>query len=259
MRPQKGFTLIELITVIVVLSILAAFSSQFIVTSLDSYSTGKRTNDLTNKGRTALEQIARYLRSAVPNSARVSSTGNCLELMPSVAGAFYEGQVSDRENGASSTSSLTTSPFTLGLGNAQYVVIGALDSSEIYSNSASLVSISSTSGNPITGVSFSIPQQFVRNSIQQRVYIGDYPKRFCVSGGDLLLYENYGLVTSSMNDGNPGGTSAIIAENVTSIGDAFSLSLGTENRNASVDISLQFTEGSLQVALNQTVLIRNVP
>lgn len=258
---QRGFTLIELITVMVLLSIIAAFSTQFIVTSLDSYNTNKKNNDLLNKGRTSLEQVARYLRSAVPNSARASASGNCLELMPSVGGAFYEGQVADTNNGSSSTSSIATSPFFLGLGTAEYAVIAALDSSEIYTSGSpsSVASLATTIGNPVTSLSLDTPHRFFRNSAQQRVFVGASPIRFCVLGGNLFLFENYGFVTSAMIDGNPGGDSVLMAANVAAVGNAFIVSTGTEDRSASVDISLQFFEENTQVNLQQTVFIRNVP
>lgn len=261
MKGQSGFTLIELVSVIVILAIIAAFSTQFIVTSLDSYYAGKRSNDLVNKGRTSLEQISRYLRSSVPNSTRVSASGNCLEVMPSVGGAFYDGQVADSENGAASISNISTSPFSLRLGNAEYAIVGALDSSDIYSSSlpSALTSLSSTVGDPIETLNFDLPHRFIRNSISQRVYIGDNPVRFCVSGGDLLLYENFGLITSSLTDTNPGGVSVLMASNVEAIGSAFVVSSGAENRSASVDLSLQFSDESLQLSLQQTVHIRNVP
>lgn len=261
MISQRGFTLIELVTVIVVLSIVAAFSTQFIVTSLDSYSTNKRSNDLVNTSRAAMEQIARYLRSAVPNSARVSSSGNCLEVMPSTGGAFYEGQVPDAENGAASVSSVVTSSFSLGLGDAEHAVIGALDSSEIYtaSSPSARADINSTVGNPIQSIQFDLPHRFMRNSINQRVYVGESPKRFCLAGGSLVLYENYGLITTAMDDSDPGGGRVLMANNVSAQGSAFQLSAGTEDRSASVDMSLVFSLSNTRVALQQTVLIRNVP
>jgi len=230
----------------VVIAIVAAFSTQFIVTAVDSYSTSKSASNLVNTGRTSIEQIARYLRTAVPNSVRVSATGNCLEVMPSVGGAFYESQVADSDNGAGLTSS---------------VVIGALQNNEIYSSAvpSARVTLSSTTGSPITTLSFATPHRFNRNSINQRVFLGDQPLRFCVSGGALFLYENYGLSTASLGDGSPGGDSVLMANNVSAVGQAFTVSQSTEDRSTAVDISLNFSDGTTRVDLAQTVLVRNVP
>lgn len=81
----------ELIFVLVILGLVGAIGSSFMVATMDMY---QRTQDrvaLMQRGRVALEQMSRYLRAAVPNSVRVSATGKCLEFVPVVAGGLlYE-------------------------------------------------------------------------------------------------------------------------------------------------------------------------
>ena len=260
-RVASGFTLIELVTVLVLLGIMSALGSQFIVTTVDSYRDSQNRSRLLAKSRTSVEQMTRYIRSAVPNSLRISPSGNCVEFLPAVGGAFYSGEVPDMQNGAALISSVATSPATISLGSADHLLIGAMSSAEIYANTspASRVDVSATSGTPVTSVTFSLPHRFVRNSINSRVFLAADPIRFCVVAGSIILYEGYGLLTSTLSDVSPGGDSVIMATDVSADGTAFVLSPGTEDRNTLLQLALTFIEGSSRVTFNQQILVRNVP
>lgn len=254
--------MIELIVVMLVVSILGAYSTSFVVSSTESYHLNRIQNRLLAKGRLSLEQMTRMLRSAVPNSIRVSPSGNCVEFLPSVGAAFYEAQVSDVSNGIMPmSSSVSTSPFLLDLGSAEHVVIGSFLASEIYSSASpsARAEVASTVGSPISQVNFSLPHRFIRNSNSRRVYLADDPVRFCLNGGSLWLYDNYGLLTTAINDGNPGGNATLMSDSVTTNASAFSLQAGTQARGAALSIALTYAESDIAIDLNQVVLARNVP
>src|SRR5690606_31531320 len=84
---QQGFTLIELIMVIVIGGILAMGVTSFITHSVGGYVATARRQALGGAGMVAAEKLARAARNALPNSIRVS--GNCLELIPVLAGSSY--------------------------------------------------------------------------------------------------------------------------------------------------------------------------
>lgn len=258
---NKGFTLIELILVLVILSIVASIGTQFLSTALNSYHQAQFRVKLIAKGRVSIEQITRQLRMAVPNSVRLSASNNCIEFLPIVGGASYEGVLPDSGNGAASISSIATSNFTLGLGTPAHVIVGAAQASEIYATGTSLsrVGLGSLGASPYTNIPLASSHEFRQNSTNRRVYLASNPKRFCVSGTDLIQYTNYGLLTSNVSDISPGGNSILMAQNVTAEGTAFSLSNDSQNRNASINIALRFNEGTESVDLYQTVFIRNVP
>jgi len=87
MRRAEGFTLVELVIVIVLLAIVATISVQFVALST------RGTIDVSARQQRALqgvvisEQISRELREAFPLSIRVA--GNCLEWLPIEAGTAY--------------------------------------------------------------------------------------------------------------------------------------------------------------------------
>lgn len=89
-RPhQAGFSLIELIVVVVLLGVLASGAGMLIANPLESYQAQVRRQQLVDQGEMALRQIARDVRRALPNSIRINPAGSALEMVNTVDGARY--------------------------------------------------------------------------------------------------------------------------------------------------------------------------
>ena len=88
-----GFTLIEMIVVIVLTGIIAGMVAVFIRSPIDAYVDTARRARLTADADTALRFFARDLRSALPNSLRVTAPDangvQYLEFVPTTGGARY--------------------------------------------------------------------------------------------------------------------------------------------------------------------------
>ena len=54
-KSVQGFTLIELIAVIVILAILASIGSHFVITTIESYHDVEQRSKLINRGRLVVE------------------------------------------------------------------------------------------------------------------------------------------------------------------------------------------------------------
>lgn len=259
--PSRGFTLIEVIVVLVLLSIIGSIGSHFIVTAVDAYASADARQKLAQRARVTIEQLSRELRLAVPNSARVSASGNCIEFLPSIAAGFYTSPVATPSNAKAETSTVETRGLSAFAGVAKYAAISPFSSSELYSldNPSAMAAVSSISTPPSATVILSAAHTFVRNSAQQRVFIAADPIRFCMSGDTLVRYSGYGLFTASLMDAPPGGLSSLMAHQVTSGSTAFALSPGSEDRNTIVRIDLQFSSAGEMVRTQHQVGIRNVP
>ncbi len=74
MRKYDGFTLIELVLVIVIISILAAMSSKPLMQGLNLYTTGQNINTADWQGNYALEHMSRMIRSLTSSSSITAAT-----------------------------------------------------------------------------------------------------------------------------------------------------------------------------------------
>jgi MSHA biogenesis protein MshO len=88
MKPMRGFTLVELVVVIMITGIMAASIAVFFVPAINAYFDTRRRAEMTDAADTALRRMMRDVRRAVPNSIRIPGP-LCFQLVPTVAGGLY--------------------------------------------------------------------------------------------------------------------------------------------------------------------------
>ena len=71
-KGSKGFTIIELIVVIIILGVVGVFTFQFISSGIQTYITMQRQKDLLDEARLCLERMSREIRDA----EQILSTSN---------------------------------------------------------------------------------------------------------------------------------------------------------------------------------------
>ena len=87
-RRNRGFTLVELVIVIVLMSIVSLAGVEIIRQSSEIYLKQNNRQGLSGSARLAVERLSREFRNALPGSVRVS--GDCLEYLPiRVAGTYF--------------------------------------------------------------------------------------------------------------------------------------------------------------------------
>ncbi len=85
---HRGFTMIELIVVIVVLAVMSVTVTVFLRPIVESYFAGQLRADLAEQADVTLRRMLADVRRAVPNSMRIYSD-SCFELVPTTGGGRY--------------------------------------------------------------------------------------------------------------------------------------------------------------------------
>lgn len=198
---QRGFTLIEIIIVVVLLAVLAIYSFSFLGIGSEMVAQVNSRMQLVAEQRFAVERMNREIRSAVPRSAR--SNGVCLEFMPMLGSNVYLSLPRPGPGGANPMVVVTpylTSTNLVG----SYVLVYATEPSYIYSNNQ-------TRRKTITAINFDTPQtglstldlvgspsEFFTDSPSRTFYFGGPPVSWCVdeTRNELVRFTNYGLNAS---------------------------------------------------------------
>src|SRR5487761_2390867 len=91
LKSQCGFTLVEMIVVIVITGIIGGMVAIFIRAPVQGYVDSARRAEMTDIADTALRRLGRDLRTAVPNSVRVPvpAGSTYVEFMPTKDGGRY--------------------------------------------------------------------------------------------------------------------------------------------------------------------------
>lgn len=85
---HAGFTLVELIVVMVLMGIISATIVVFLRPAIEGYVDARRRADLTDIADTALRRMMQDVRLAVPNSINLVSD-QCFQFVPTVGGGRY--------------------------------------------------------------------------------------------------------------------------------------------------------------------------
>lgn len=284
-RQQGGFTLIELIMVIVVLGILSFGTTQFIVNSSQSYMDTALRERQGSAARMAVEKMSRELRSALPHSARVvdldgtpppaGTPGDCIEFVPVLSGSIYTSLLA-----GGSAAQFSSVPFISGnapslgspLGSASRVAVYPINTAAIYNLSASSP-VSSTvdpasvlvdTVEPIEPVAVLLDQnhQFPLDSPSRRWFMVANPVTFCFSAEERLFrYGDYGFLASQPVPAGGGLVESVPERSLLAVGarGGFMVVPATLQRNALVQLRLDIRERGEGVAISHEVQLRNVP
>ncbi|CDG82753.1 prepilin-type N-terminal cleavage/methylation domain-containing protein [Janthinobacterium agaricidamnosum] len=126
---QRGFTLVELIVVIVITGIVAGMVALFIRIPVQGYLDVNARAELADAADTATRRITRDVRLALPNSVRVSNAangGSYLELLLTKAGGRYLSE--DDDLTATPGNVLAFDPNTQAANPNVFTIVGAAPS-----------------------------------------------------------------------------------------------------------------------------------
>lgn len=253
-----GFSLVELVAVMVVMGILAIGTVRFIADSSTGFATTISRTELAGDARYAIERLTRELRAALPESIRVA--GGCIEFIPVAAASSYT--TLPIASSASSFTAVPIEPMPLpaGVRAAVYPDSATYQLSGVSAISPPVV-VSAPDGNNEVTVTMSAPHRFPVESPSNRFFLISDPVSFCVVGERLWRYQGYGFLSAQPGVGGlPSGlpNRALLAERVATA-TPFTVSAATLVRNAVVEIDMDFVRGDDRVSLQHLVQVRNVP
>jgi MSHA biogenesis protein MshO len=293
--PQAGFSLLELILVIVLLGVLASGAGLLITTPIQAYNDQLRRAQLVDQAEMSLRQIARDIRRSLPNSIRLQDLaggGWALEMANTVDGARYRdepGGVFNTSNHVLSFSSVDTDFDFLGTLNALAdgvleddlrVVIYNTSSTSFYTdvmaNTSPGIITPATSELTLSTITLSPDDiehhinigptgfQFSQSSPGQRAFIVNGPISYVCNptAGETTLtrHSNYAFqLDQPTTDFNLAGVrSGAVATQLTAC--AISYDAGTAQRGGIVTLTLTLSDSTEEaVTLLHQVHVVNVP
>jgi MSHA biogenesis protein MshO len=283
MNATRGFTLVELVVVMVITGIMAATIAVFFKPAVDSYFDARRRAELTDTADTALRRIGREVRRAVPNSIRIPND-QCFELVPTKAGGLYRRAVDivnansdplDTTGPDSSFDALSTPAVAPVAGD--FVVIGNQNTNDVYSGATRGTVASWTSppapGGAVVGVgriALAAATQFPAGYDGGRFQVVDNNEQsvfYICSGAGVAGNNGTGQLLRLVRPFNtvypvacPATVGAVpLAANVASCSFVYNLNQGATQQSGFVWMRIELLSAGERVALVYGVHVSNVP
>ncbi len=265
-RRVQGVTLIEMVIVISITAIIAGAVAVFIARPVEGYADATRRAELTDIADTALRRLTRDLRSALPNSIRITPGAVVyLEFLQTSGGGRYRAQVDSGGGG---------DPLDFAAADGSFDVIGAMpplaagDSIVIYNLSSSGATANAYAGDnrrayaSSAGATLNVTPTaapFPFHSPGNRFQVVQHAVTYAcdAASGELRRYWSYGILPAQPA---PPVTpnNALLASDV--LGCNFTYASGGVGGRASVvGLELQLARAGETIRLFQQVHVSNVP
>ena len=264
-RRARGFTLIEMIMVIVIIGVIGTIIAIFIRRPIDAYFDSARRAALSDAADTALRRMARDIRTALPNSLRQSSN-QCIEFIPTKAGGRYRAEELVPGDGTSLDFAAMDSSFNMLGRNSdlpadQQIAAGdviavynlGIAGADAYAGNNTAVVRSVVNG---TETLINIAStQFPLASGSSRFHVipaGEKIVSFVCNAGLLYRNANYAYASSCPTTGG-----AVLATNLSSCD--FVLAGSDLQRNGLVQMTLRLSKDGETVSLYHEAHVDNTP
>lgn len=285
-KSQLGFTLVELVMVIVLMGVIGGMVAVFMKSPIDVYFDSARRAGLTDVADTVMRRMGRDMRKALPNSIR-SAGSQCVEFIPTKTGARYRADVDAGGAGDVLDFSIGDSAFNM-LGNnadlppEQQIVSGDLIA--VYNlGIAGADAYAGETTAPVASVGAGVgapPESLISLGVAKKFPLASPNRRFQVVPGAEQVVRYVCMNATGVNaqgHGNgtlvrqvlslplaqsascPGSVSgaAVMANRVS--GCRFNYSGSDLQRNALISMLLQITDSNETVSLQHEVHVSNLP
>ncbi len=245
----QGFTLVELVVVIVITGIVAAMGAAFITKPVEGYIALSRRAELVDAAELALRRMQRDIRQALPNSIRIAPGG----YRAGPPGNILDFSLADDRFDV--LGQLRAAPAA-----GDWVVVYNLSASaangNAYNAAATDNRVAVAAGSSTTEVVLNPPYRFPRSSPNQRFFIVDEAVTYrcddTVGVRTLTRHGGYAIATAPAI-----GAGDLLANYVT--GCSFTYAPGTSQRAGIVTLDLTIEEQGEQIRLLHQVHVVNAP
>ncbi|MDH3713102.1 MAG: prepilin-type N-terminal cleavage/methylation domain-containing protein [Gammaproteobacteria bacterium] len=285
---MRGFTFIEVLTTLVLLSVLAALGMGLITRPAQSFAEQTRRLELVDMADTALKRMARDVRHALPNSVRTASaaTRTALEFLHTSGGGRYRAQLeADGSgdplfNGAADTfdvlgTMLVSSAVDTGPAGQASCFNDLADCLVIYNTGSGPGDFNAYQGDNIATLTAVAPGQLtfdngggwsfpflIPPTAEQRFYIVDTPQSFVcdTSVRELRRYTGYVIgAAQPITDADFGSAGELLAVNVAGCQFTYNPGAGFRHGLVTLRVVVDDLPSGERVALLHQVHVVNVP
>jgi MSHA biogenesis protein MshO len=241
---SSGFTLIELIVVMVILGVLATSITSFIKFGTQIYTDTTARDQLVSSARFAIERLNREVRNALPNSLRLTNGNKCLEFTPIIESTIYTDIPVISETASNKINVIKFDEDITNISDWKAIVYPLIPS-DVYP-------LISSDDDKVHGISSIVPigdewvitlensEVFAEESPTQRIYFINESVKYCVQNNTLT--RNDILMAHDIYNSSP-----------------FLVEIATLERNAMVQIHFRFEKNNEQITFNNEVQVLNVP
>lgn len=264
-KSLRGFTLIEMVMVIVITGIVATMVSSFIRAPIDGYMDMTRRAELVDAAESALRLMARDIRRALPNSLRLN--GGALEMINTIDAGRYRLDPPGNAATRLEFNKIDTDFDIIGaFNNVSKPFASATDQLVVYNLGAG--GADAYTGNVITPagttititasgtddhVTLNVGHQFPFESPRQRIFLTDGAISYYCANSQLLRNGPYAI--TAVQPTTPAGTT--VTTHLT--GCNFTYNPGTASRAALITLDLTLSDGGESIRLIQQVHVDNLP
>jgi MSHA biogenesis protein MshO len=262
---QAGFTLVELVTVIILLGVVGTFSSRFIADNVVLYQSSVNQNERLNDARFVINRMSKELDSAIAFSVVEDNlvVGQfCIQFVPFIAAGQYLNSVAREVDPIQ----LIMDPVSRKLGSDATGIFIDLRISVLTTSAADFYDIAEVADDSIATIqsyiasgsqaTLTLDYPLDRDSAASRYFIAENKVRYCLSAGQLRRSEV--LLTESFP--SPISTSGVLMADNLAVDSGMSLTNASQFSNAILELDFRFLlrDGS-KIKFEHQVVMSNVP